>query len=132
MGLSPPTALLERSFVHALTVADDPHHADADRCYRELVDEFAAERRLLTITSDLRAELNGYAADVLAPVGTLHVAAQERHAAAHVVLDPRTGPADEEFALHLVLVQRHRIATVATFDERFALYDITVLPGSAD
>lgn len=129
MGLNPPTVLLERSFVHALTVAGDPNHEAAEQCYRWLLDEFAAERRLLAITSDLRAELDGFAADVLAPVDTLHIAAQERHAAAHVELDPRTQPGDAAFALHLVLVHRRRIAAVATFDKRFGFYELEVLPG---
>jgi predicted nucleic acid-binding protein len=127
--MNPPTVLLDRSFVHALTIAADPHHDDAVRCYRQLVEEFTAERRLLTMTSDLRRELNGFAAEMLAPVDTLHVAGQERHAAEHVRFDPRTESGDAELALHLVLVRRHHIASVATFDERFAAYDVDMLPG---
>ena len=62
---------------------------------------------------------------MLAPADTLHVAGQERHAAEHVRLDGETG---EDLALNLVLLRRHGIATVATFDRRYDAFDVEVLP----
>ncbi|MET0459021.1 MAG: hypothetical protein ABW195_07220 [Ilumatobacteraceae bacterium] len=139
--MNPPTVLLERTFVAALIDPADPDHQSAARCYLELVDEFGRDERLLTVTSHTRRALGAAGDDVLAPAATLHVAGQERHAAQHVRLDGLDGldglgglgeEAGGDLALNLVLLHRHRIAAVATFDRRYHAFDVDVLPGSTD
>jgi predicted nucleic acid-binding protein len=125
--VNPPTVLLERSFVAALVDAGSPHHRQARDCYLSLVDEFTADRRLLAITSDTRNEFARAPRGLLHPATTLHVAGQERHAARRV-----DGVDDADLALNLVLVRRHKIAAVATFDPRYLAYDIDVVPGFAN
>jgi len=127
--VNPPMVLLERSFVAALVDPADPAHAVAARCYLDLVAEFARDERLLTVTSDTRREFGDAIESLLAPATTLHVAGQERHAAEHVSLDGVGDDADADLALNLVLLRRHRIASVATFDERYAAFDVEVVPG---
>ena len=132
MSLDPPTVLLERSFVAALVDPADARHAAAARCYLDLVAEFTRDERLLTVTSDTRRAFGDAIGSLLDPATTLHVAGQERHAAEHVALDG-VGDADHaDLALNLVLLHRHRIATVATFDERYDAFEVEVLPGSPD
>jgi len=128
--VNPPTVLLERSFVAALLDPTDPEHAAAAQCYLDLVAEFSRDERLLTVTSDTRREFGEAIGSLLAPATTLHVAGQERHAAEHVALDGVGDDAHADLALNLVLLHRHRIASVATFDERYAAFDVEVLPGS--
>jgi predicted nucleic acid-binding protein len=110
--MDPPTVLLERSFVAALVDAADPAHNAAGRCYLALIDEFA----------DAPTGL-------LDPCTTLHVAGQERHAAESVHVDGPDDTSQRDVALNLVLVRRHRLAAVATFDRRYDAFDVTVLPG---
>jgi hypothetical protein len=130
--VNPPTVLLERSFVAALADSADPRHAAATHCYLELVDEFSRDERLLAVTSDTRRDLAATTGGLLAPVDTLHVAGQERHAAEHVRIDglgAGADPAHDDLALILVLLRRHGIPTIATFDHRYDDFDVEVLPG---
>jgi len=126
--VNPPTVLLERSFVAALADPDDPDHPSAARCYLDLVAQFGRDERLLTVTSDTRRAFGAAVDDLLAPADTLHVARQERHAAEHVRLDGAVDGAADDLALNLVLLRRHRIAAVATFDERYGAFEVEVLP----
>jgi predicted nucleic acid-binding protein len=127
--MDPPTVLLERSFVAALIDPGDPSHVVAGRCYLALIDEFAAGKRLLAVTSDTRAEFADAPAGLLDPCDTLHVAGQERHAAASVQVDGPDDISQRDLALNLVLVRRHRLSAVATFDRRYDGFDVLVLPG---
>jgi hypothetical protein len=132
VSLDPPTVLLERTFVAALLDPAGPGHAAAARCYLDLVAEFTRDERLLTVTSDTRREFGDAIGSLLDPATTLHVAGQERHAAEHVRVD---GVGDEDhadLALNLVLLRRHRIGAVATFDDRYRAFDVEVLPGFPD
>ena len=128
--MNPPTVLLERSFVAALLDPADPEHEVAARCYLDLVAAFGRDERLLAVTSDTRRRFGAATDALLAPATTLHVAGQERHAAEHVRIDG-VGETHAELALNLVVLHRHKIATVATFDPRYRDFDIEVLPASA-
>ena len=127
--MDPPTVLLERSFVAALVDATDPSHDAAGRCYLALIDEFATGKRLLAVTSDTLAEFADAPTGLLDPCDTLHVAGQERHAAASLHVDGPDDMSQRDLALNLVLVRRHRLAAVATFDRRYDGFDVAVLPG---
>jgi len=115
--------LLDDTFIHALLDADAAAHADAGALYGELIDRYENERdRLFALSSvlaDLPAELRRGA---LAPVLTLHVAAQHRRAAAMI-----GGPLSPFVALSLVMMQRERIRTVASATYEFDQFDVEVL-----
>ena len=115
--MNPPSVLLDRSFIAALTNVDDAHHGDAVEQYTELIDLFEADRRLLWIRSDHLHDVGGRT-PLLAPVQTLHVAGQHRHAA------QRMADINPDVALTLVLARREKIAQIATFDPDYDAVDI--------
>ena len=125
--MDPPKVLLERTFLHA--VADPAHarHDDAVAQYLDLVAQYEAETILLGAVHTHLGELVGLdRKHVFAPVDRLWVGRQHRRAAA------RSRVADDiEFALTLVMTQRHRVRTIATFDPRFREFELTVLPPDA-
>jgi len=126
MSLNPPTVLLDRTFIDALVSPDHPRHEHAVAAYRDLIDEFEANHRLLAATSPHLAEVPpDVRSALLAPVTSLRVAHQHRSAAERV--RPPAGT-DPDFAGVLVVLHRHRIRTVATFDPRFGDFDLDLLP----
>jgi predicted nucleic acid-binding protein len=119
MGMSPPSVLLDLTFLGAVADPDDANHDDAVAIYRTLIDDFLAQRHLLTARADHLAVVND--ADLFAPVEKLHVARQHRTAAEEL----RRGTAvDVDVAITLVLIHRYKIRKVATFDERLNHYDL--------
>jgi hypothetical protein len=125
--MDPPKVLLERSFLHAVAHASNPHHDVAASEYLALVERYEAAEILLVAVHTHLGELVGLdRKHVFAPVDRLWVGRQHRRAAA------RSRVADDtEFALTMVMAERHRVRTVATFDPRFQDYEITVLPAAA-
>jgi hypothetical protein len=153
---TPPTVLLDRSFVEALR--DDAHeaHARVVECYRELVDDYEARR----IRLRARTDVLGRRDPLFAPVERIHIAAQHRRAASRLVrspigvavvvatdpsighaIDPAIGesgdpPADvpvlldEDTALTLVLMRREGITRIATLDATFDAFELTVFPAA--
>lgn len=115
--MNPPSVLLDRSFVVALTDIDDTNHAGAVQRYAELIDLYEKGLRLLWIRSDHLSELGGRT-PLLAPLQTMHVAGQHRHAA-HGITD-----VDPDVAVTLVLARRLKIAELATFDPKYDLFDL--------
>ncbi len=127
--MNPPTVLLDRSFLLALADPTAERHSEVVACYRVLVDDYEAERILITVRSDVRKELAGTLPDgLIAPADTLHVAGQHRHAADHVTYPD----ADPDMALNMVLMQREKIRRIATLDGRYDALDVTVLPARTD
>jgi predicted nucleic acid-binding protein len=125
--MDPPKVLLERSFLHAVADASNPNHAAAAAEYLELVTQYEAEEILLVAVHTHLGELVGLdRKHVFAPVDRLWVGRQHRRAVT------RSRVADDpEFALTLVMAERHRVRTVASFDPRFLDYELTVLPAAA-
>jgi predicted nucleic acid-binding protein len=123
VSLDPPTVLLDRTFLAALIDADDVNHVRARDAYLRLVDDYEANRVLLAATSDdLRHVPEASRHGLLAPVFTLHIAAQHRRAAARVA----EGLPDD-LAVPVVLVARERIRRIATFDARWSAFDIEIV-----
>lgn len=119
--LDPPKVLLDRTFLAALTDPLDPNHERARLTYLRLLDEYEAEQVLLVATSD--AAEPGLRRTLLAPVDVLHVAGQHRRAATRTRADL---PAD--LAVDAVLCHRERIRRIATFDPRWAAFDVDLEP----
>jgi predicted nucleic acid-binding protein len=122
--IDPPKVLLEHSFLHA--VADDQHeqHERATGEYLRLVAEYEVEAVLLVAVSDhLRAHGGFDRRGRFAPVDRLWVGMQHRRAAKRTSSD-----GDLDLALTLVMAERHRVRTIATFDPRFEQYQLTLLP----
>lgn len=122
--MDPPKVLLEKSFLHAVADSSNANHAAAATEYLDLVAQYEAEEILLVAVHTHLGELVGLdRSHVFAPVDRLWVGRQHRRAVA------RSRIADDaEFALTMVMAERHRVRTVATFDSRFLDYELTVLP----
>lgn len=121
--MNPPSVLLDRSFLLAVSDVEDPNHDDAAITYRHLVDDFVEQRCLLVARADhLQSVItSATVAELFAAVDKLHVARQHRNAAAYVVA--RSGVSLDE-AITMVLIRRSRIRRVLSFDERLAGYDL--------
>ena len=115
--------LLDDSFVNALLATDAAGHADACALYGRLVDNYerGADRlfALSTVLGDVPREFRHNA---LAPVETVHVAAQHRSAARDVA-----APISPRAALSLVMLRREGITTVATATHEFDPLEVEVL-----
>ena len=120
--MDPPSTLLDQSFMVAVVDADDDNHDEAVAIYRTLIDDFVAQRCLLVGRADHLKALDR--PDVFAPIDKLHVARQHRTAATTLV--ERTGVGPDQ-AITLVLIQRHRIRKLATFDVQMMAYDIDII-----
>ena len=139
---TPPTVLLDRSFLVALgngaiDAADDRERAID--CYRSLVDQYEAREVRLRARTDVldaaspRARVFagfgslGTHADLFAPIERIHIAGQHRRAAGRLRL-PVPVEADDALTLTLVLMRRESITRIATFDPVFDEFDLSVLP----
>lgn len=121
--MNPPSVLLDRTFLLAVSDVDDPNHDAAATGYRQLVGDFVEQRCLVVARADhLQPIITApHLAELFAVVDQLHVARQHRNAAADVVA--RTGVSLDE-AITMVLIRRCRIRRVLSFDERLAEYDV--------
>jgi len=125
--MDPPKVLLERTFLQAVTDPADGHHEQAVVQYRALVDQYETESILLVaVHTDLRDFAGLDRHHVFAPVDRLWVGFQHRRAVR------RSAVADDpQFALTLVMAERHHVRTIATFDPRFLEFELTVVPVAA-
>ncbi len=125
--MSPPSTLLDLTFLTAVADADDVNHGEAVTVYRTMLEDFVEQRCLLVARADhLVAIGNNY---LFAAVDKVHVARQHRHAADELI--PRTG-VDLDIAITLVLIRRSKIHKVASFDDRLRGYDLDIVtPDSA-
>ncbi len=120
--MNPPSVLLDQGFLIAVADPGDANHDEAVAIYRALIDDFVAQRCLLVARTDhLTAVAN---AELFVAIDKLHVARQHLYAAANL----RGEQLDPDLAITLVLIHRLRIRSVASFDERFAHYEVTTLP----
>ena len=125
--MDPPKVLLERSFLHAVADASNTNHHAAAAQYLDLVAQYEAEKILLVAVHTHLGELVGLDRQhVFSPVDRLWVGFQHRRAV------KRSRVADDpEFAITMVMAERHRVRTIASFDPRFSDYELTVLPVAA-
>ncbi len=125
--MDPPKVLLERSFLYAVADATDANHDAAATEYLGLVAQYEAEEILLVAVHTHLGELVGLDRQhVFAPVDRLWVGRQHRRAITRSLVAD-----DPVLALTLVMAERHRVRTVATFDPRFHDYALAVLPAAA-
>lgn len=128
LRMDPPVVLLEKGFMDALASAGHPDHDRAVGVYAGLVDDYEAERVLLRAV-DEHVPHTGEALrrGPFAPVEELHVAGQHRRAVDLMLEGDDVD--DPVFAMTLVMLERHAIRRIATFDERFTAFDLEVVPG---
>jgi len=88
------------------------------------IDDFVAQRCLLVARADHLASVDS--PQLFAAVDKLHVAGQHRHAAEKMVRASDID-LDLDLAITLVLIRRYKLRKVASFDKRFAGYDITLI-----
>jgi predicted nucleic acid-binding protein len=131
--MTPPTVLLDRSFLGALVDPEHPDRPAAVATYTELLDCYQRNELRLRARFDHLAATHPSGHDgrdpLLAPVETIHVAGQHRRAAERLRLPVAVDP---DAAITLVLLRREHITAIATFDPALAAFDLTVLPGTPD
>lgn len=128
-GLDPPRILLDSTFIAALINHDEPSHADAVAEYADLLDRYERDEALLAATSDSLSGMSpSVRASLFAPLEELRVAEQYRNASLDVY---GSSGEDPDFATLLVVIDRERVAEVASFDARFDRFDIRVRPRRA-
>jgi hypothetical protein len=126
--MTPPTVLLDRSFLEALA---DPAHQHAERAasaYRDLVERSRRNERRLRARADHLSEVapaHEVRTHLFAPIETIHVAAQHHRAARRLDLPVEV---DHDTALTLVVLRRERVTEVATFAPALAEFDLQTLP----
>ena len=110
-------ALLDRSFLEALANPTHLHHKNVAVEYRQLVEEFAAGRMRLMARSDHLPPVTTAAApmplmhEVVAPVDTVHVAAQHRRQARRLHQPTEAdGDRDPDAWLSLVVMRRANVS----------------------
>jgi hypothetical protein len=120
--MTPPTVLLDRTFLDALVDPGHDAHPGARACYSRLLDEYEANRVRLRARSDVLHDVDRDAHhDLLAPVESISVANQFRRQAA------RLGDAyDPDVAVTLVVMRRESIDRIASFHPFFDTIDVVV------
>lgn len=130
MAMTPPTVLLDRSFLLALVDPEHPERVIAAATYAELLGCYQRNELRLRARNDHLADAHPAAIDgrdpLFAPVEPIHVAGQHRRAARRLRLPVAVEP---DAAITLVLVRRERITAIATFEPVMAAFDLAVLPG---
>ena len=122
--MTPPSVLLDRTFVEALTLLEHGSRHEAHTTYARLVDGHerhelrirARHDHLALVPAPLRNAL-------LAPVAAIHVARQHRRQAARLELPFELDP---DTAVTLVVLRREGISRVASFDPVFEQLDLAV------
>jgi predicted nucleic acid-binding protein len=115
--MTPPMVLLERTFLVALVDSSDVDHDGASRRYDELIDAYErAEVALGARLDHIEAVDPSVRRSLLAPVSTIHVAAQHHRQATRLTLPFE---ADHDVEVTLVIMRRERITDIATFDPVF-------------
>ncbi len=130
MALTPPTVLLDRSFLVALVDLGHPDRPAAAATYAELLDCYERNELRLRARVDHLADAqpNGSEgrAPLFAPIEAIDVAGQHRRAARRLRLPVAVDP---DAAVTLVLLRREHITAIATFDPVMTAFDVAVLPG---
>lgn len=126
--MTPPTVLLDESFLRALV---NPAHADAVEAHRRydvLVDRFVQhEIRLRSREDHLGLVDPGARASLLAPVEPIHVSRQFHRQAARLELpEDLAALADDDARVTLVVMRRERIEQVASFHPAFDALAVTL------
>lgn len=141
--LDPPQVLLDASALEAIVDPAHQRHADVAGAYDRLLEQYRREEVLLVAVGHHLRDLelgtdDGTAAHLwarvrwfvhrphrgpFAPVEPLHVGHQHRRQAARMHTDPH----DPEFALTILLCQRHGVRRVLTLDPRFRAYHLDLV-----
>jgi hypothetical protein len=126
MSMTPPTVLLDRSFLEALVDRDHTQHAETRACYERLVDDYQAHHIRVRARLDHLIDVDRKRhAELFAPVEVIHVARQYRRQA--VRLAGRLGDDYEpDLAVTLVVMRRESIERIATYHPYFDTLDVTV------
>lgn len=118
--MTPPTVLLDRSFLTALVDATHERAAEASERYAHLVTRYRDHEIRLRARHDHLDALDVLDAEVrrtlLAPVERISVARQFRRQAARLELPFEVDP---DVAVTLVVMRRESIDRIATFDDAF-------------
>ena len=115
--MTPPTVLLDLSFLAALVDATHERSAEASERYAHLVDRYRDHEIRLRARHDHLAEMDDEVRrTLLAPVERISVARQFRRQAARLELPFEVDP---DVAVTLVVMRRESIDRIATFDDTF-------------
>jgi len=122
--VTPPSVLLDESFLIALLDRDHAASEVAHECYAELIQQFERhEVRLRARHDHLARHASQHRRTALAPVAKVHVAAQHHRAAKRLDLPFEV---EHDLAVTLVIMRRERIDRVASFHPIFESLDVTL------
>jgi predicted nucleic acid-binding protein len=117
--MTPPTVLLDRSFLAALVDESHERAAEAGQRYTDLVTRYRDHEIRLRARHDHLAEIDPEVRrTLLAPVERISVARQFRRQADRLELPFEVDP---DVAVTLVVMRRETIDRIATFDDTFDL-----------
>lgn len=120
--MTPPTVLLDQSFLAALVDAHHPDHALVRDAYARLVDDYEAHRIRLRARADHLGTVDRDAVGgLLAPVEVIHVARQFRRQAHRL-----DGGYEPDVAVTMVVMRRESIDRIATLLPFFDTIDVVV------
>jgi hypothetical protein len=124
--MTPPTVLLDRSFLEVLVDRDHALHAETRACFERLVDEYQAHQIRLRARLDHLTDVDRKRhAELFAPVEIIHVARQYRRQAVRLAV--RLGDDYEpDLSVTLVVMRRESIDRIATYHPYFDTLDVTV------
>jgi len=124
--MTPPTVLLDRSFLEVLVDRDHVQNPGTRQCYARLVDDYEAHQIRLRARADHLTDVDRQRhAALLAPVEVIHVARQYRRQAVRLAV--RLGDDYEpDLAVTLVVMRRESIERIATHHPYFDALDVTV------
>jgi hypothetical protein len=128
--MTPPTVLVERTFLDALAA---PHHDRGDEVrarYLELVAAYERRELRLRARHDHLAEHHvDIRRRLFAPIEAIHVATQFRRQATRLEVPAEmAGHVDHDLAVTLVVIRRERIGRVASL---LPVFDLLHLPAPA-
>jgi predicted nucleic acid-binding protein len=118
--VTPPTVLVDASFLAALTEPDHEWRAVARDLYASLVDSYERHEIRIRARGDHLQPYDSLRKTLLAPVERISVATQYRRAGAEL---ERTLGVAPDAAITLVMMKRERIRRIATFDPTFSAFD---------
>ncbi len=128
--MTPPTVLIERSFLGALTDTEHSHRDEVLDRYLVMVAEFERSEVRLRARHDHLADVPGdVRRRLLAPIESIRVARQFRRQATRLDIPAEIAHhVDHDLAITFVVLRRERIGRVASL---LPVFDLVHLPTPA-
>jgi predicted nucleic acid-binding protein len=118
--VTPPTVLIDETFLAALGDADHEWHAVAVELYGMLVDEYERDEVRLRARTDHLRRHPEHRRTLFAPIESMSVARQYERAGAAL---KSSADVSADVAVTLVMMKREKIRRIATLDPAFSEFE---------